>query len=487
MRKTLLLLLPFLFFYLVGFAQRFQQYNSGTLYGSFENPSQAAFIPDSSRQFASNFFVPNFYINSYLKGNAQATLKSRAFLGYYNNKNLEIGQGRLNPTHADLNVYVFMFKAYTSSNGKQEIGVSYQVRADGRANVTDETIALFNGSPSFTQPNYTNVFNSNGSYEAYHQFSATYREQVTKNFSVGVKLSALLGVAYNKIDITGSSIQFSREPGNTNGYYNNAEWGLAGSFRSNFLPGEFNVHKKIESFQNPGAAISIGMTYVAPGGIILQGNLRDLGFIRWRARGGTFIDNFDNRTTPAHIIGLTTPNRESNVVNSLGDMVNAAPVYTSFNAPITGYADFSAAKKFMFGDDLTYTPTLIVSKQTFSQNLGGAWVNNVKYKSVGATVSGIYNYKTFDLGLQLAYQTPNAEFFIGSEQLTRSLNFLNASSGNNLSAVNNSAAYSGAGVYLGFSLKFGRLIERWRNETYSPTGGEQGPLGKAWTRIFHTN
>lgn len=484
--KKILLLFILTLFHLTVFAQRFQQYNSGTLYGSFENPSQAAFIPDSSRQFASNFFIPNFYANSYLKGNIQTTLKSRTFLGYYNNDNLQIGQGHMNPAHADVNVYVFMFKAFASSNGKQEIGVSYQVRADGRANVTDETVALFNGSPSFTSPNYVNVFNSKGSYEAYHQFSATYREQVTKDFSIGVKLSALLGIAYNKINITNSSISFNRDLGNTSNYYDNAYWALAGTYRSTYEPGEFNVHKKVESFQNPGAAISIGMTYIAPGGIILQGNLRDLGFIRWRAKGGAYIDNFDNSANPAYITGLRTPQRETNVINSLSDVVSTQPTYTSFNAPITGYIDLSAAKKFGFGDDFTYTPTLIVSKQTFSENLGGAWVNNVQYKSVGASLSGIYNYKTFDLGLQLTYKTPNAEFFIGSEQLTKSFSLLSASN-SNLSAINQSSSYTGAGIYLGFSLKVGRLIQRWRNETYSTSGGEQGPLGRAWTRIFNSN
>ena len=53
------------------FAQQFSQYNTGTLYDSFENPSQRAFIPDSSKQYAFNLLIPNFNGNFTFSGDEQ--------------------------------------------------------------------------------------------------------------------------------------------------------------------------------------------------------------------------------------------------------------------------------------------------------------------------------------------------------------------------------------------------------------------------------
>jgi hypothetical protein len=68
--KKLLLLLLIIAPYKI-FAQRFSQYHTNTLYDSFENPAQRAFIPDSSKKYAFNLFIPNFSSDVYLTGNAQ--------------------------------------------------------------------------------------------------------------------------------------------------------------------------------------------------------------------------------------------------------------------------------------------------------------------------------------------------------------------------------------------------------------------------------
>src|ERR1700760_2527827 len=86
-----------------GFSQQFSQYNTGTLYDSFENPSQKSFITDSSRRYASNFFVPNFNANFFLTGDAQSTLVSRAFGGKYDNSALQIGAGKYNYANVSAN------------------------------------------------------------------------------------------------------------------------------------------------------------------------------------------------------------------------------------------------------------------------------------------------------------------------------------------------------------------------------------------------
>lgn len=456
---------------LSGFAQRFAQYNTGTLYDSFENPSQAAFIPDSSRQFAINV-IPNFNANLYVKGNAQYTLKSRLFLGRYNNDAFTVGQNNYNNALVNANVYVGMIRMFTSLSGKQEVGLSYQIKGSGRGHVTDETVSLFSGLDEFKQGQNSNVFNNKAFYEAYHQFSINYREKVTRNFSVGAKLSLLSGIGYNNLDIQESNL-------NVNQAANTASWRLRGVFQSTYRLGEFRKRDLLPTFQHPGAAVSLGATYIAPGGIILQGNLKDLGFIRWGANALTY--NFNRANT---ITGRTPAEFERNVENALTNIIETRPSAGAFYKPIVGRAEFSAAKKFQLGS-IGYLPTLIVSKQVYGFGTAGAWVNQIQFDNLSTSLSGILNEdKLFDLGLQFMYKSPNFDFFVGSEQLTRSFNLLSASKENE-DAITKSMSHSGGSLYLGFSFKFGKRIERWKNDSYYYNGSEQGPLGRAWNKAFN--
>lgn len=466
------------FFSLSAYAQRFAQYNTGTLFDSFENPSQAAFIPDSSRNIAFNFLVPNFMVNTYLQGNTQYSLKSRLFLGRYNNEAITVGQGQYNNVMANVNVYLGMLKLYTSAGGRQEIGVSYQIKANGRGHVTDETVALFNGIQKFTENNYADIFNNKAFYESFHQFSATYREKVTQNFSVGIKLSLLSGIAYNNLNITESGLNIV-DRGTFTPPAGAADWRLKGTFQSTYDLGKFSKHDLLPTFKNIGLAGSIGATYIAPGGIIVQGNLKDLGFIRWAGDATTYT--FNNTT---RVEGLNTTKREVNVSNALTRLIEKMPETKPFTKPIVGRAELSAAKKFQFGT-ITYLPTAIVSRQVYGLGTAAALVNNVQFGAFGTALSGIVNEdKLFDLGLQFMYKTPNFEFFIGSEQLTRSMNLYSAS-GDNEDAITKTMSHSGGNIYLGFSFKFGKKIERWKTESYYYNGSEQGPLGRAWRKNFN--
>ena len=458
-----------------GFAQRFAQYNTGTLFDSFENPSQGAFIPDSSRNIAFNFLVPNFNVNAYLQGNAQTTLKNRLFLGAYNNAAITVGQNQFNNAQANVNVYLGMLKMFTSLSGKQEVGVSYQIKANGRGHISDETVAIFNGLDEFN-PNtlYNGIFNNNAFYESYHQFSTTYREKITQNFSFGVKLSLLSGIAYNNININQSSL------GNVNEAANTASWMLGGIYQSTYTQGEFRKRDLLPNFKSPGLAISIGATVIAPAGIIVQGNLKDLGFIHWGGKNANTY-NFNGTTL---LDARNSSSREERISDALTSLIEKSPVQGSFTKPIVGRAELSAGKKFQFGP-VTYLPTAIVSAQVYGAGTAAALVNNVQFGGFETTLSGIYNEdKLFDLGLQLMYKTPNVEFFVGSEQLTRSLNLYKANN-DNIDAINKPMSHSGASVYLGFSFKIGRLIERWKNDSYYPNGNEQGPLGRAWNNAFN--
>jgi hypothetical protein len=93
--KNFLLAVCFLFISVETFGQQFSQYNTGTLYDSFENPAQASFVPDTSRKLAFNFFIPNFNSNLYVTGNGQVPLKSRAFSGTYENTSLTLANAAL--------------------------------------------------------------------------------------------------------------------------------------------------------------------------------------------------------------------------------------------------------------------------------------------------------------------------------------------------------------------------------------------------------
>src|SRR5437879_6955614 len=103
--KKLLLIFCLLFIAAKGFSQQFSQYNTGTLYDSFENPSQRSFVPDTSKMYAFNFLIPNFNTGFYLSGNAQSSLVSRAFGSKYNNSALQIGTGKYNYANAYANAY----------------------------------------------------------------------------------------------------------------------------------------------------------------------------------------------------------------------------------------------------------------------------------------------------------------------------------------------------------------------------------------------
>src|ERR1700704_4000246 len=110
--KKILLVLCLLLFTVKIFAQQFSQYNTGTLYDSFENPSQRAFVPDTSKTYAFNFLVPNFNVNFLLTGNAQTSVVSRIFTGKFNNSALTLGNGSFNNGNLNANAYWGMFKLF---------------------------------------------------------------------------------------------------------------------------------------------------------------------------------------------------------------------------------------------------------------------------------------------------------------------------------------------------------------------------------------
>lgn len=462
-------------------AQQFSQYNTGSLYDSFENPSQRAFIPDSSRAIAFNFLIPSFDANLYLTGRAQRSLKNRGFLGDYNNSSLAIpGKGGLNHFNVGANAYWIMLKFYTNLSGDVEMGFSAQSRVESKGLLTDESILFFSGPQNFPADNYDNIFNNHYKLQIYDQLSYTYRERINKEVAFGFKLSYLSGVQYAKIDVDNSAVQFNRVQ-DQNGE-ESATVAMQGRYYHSYVPGRLTGRDFLPNFRNPGASITMGANYRTEDGITIQGNVKDLGFIHWSKRS-TIID-FNNSTT---INGINANNREDSIYNAAYKLVTNNGTVGSFSTKTNAKAELSVTKNYWLDDEKTfkYFPTVIAQKELFYPGFTGAMVNSVQKNNLVATLSATYDdYKLFNLGLQFMVKSPNAEFFLGTERLVNT-GRLTLAALNNTTQINHVGNYTGADIFFGFSLKFGRVIEHPMNASYMPMG-EKGFFGRLFGRIFKT-
>jgi hypothetical protein len=472
--KRILLVFCVLFAAVKGFSQQFSQYNTGTLYDSFENPSQRSFIPDTSKQYASNFFIPNLNANLFLTGDAQSTVVSRIFGGKYNNTALQIGPGNINNAHVNANVYAFMLKDFISLNGDVEMGFFAEARAEGRGSVTDESVALLNGPAAFANNTYDNIFNNHYYYQTYDAIGISYREKINKQVSFGIKLSALLGIQYTKLNIDESHINFD-------GFNDAAVLSLRGKYYFSQGPGKLDSRSFLPTTRSPGAQISIGTSYRTDDGITFQGNIKDLGFIHWYSNSTVY--NFDGSGT---IMGLSSTKREDNIYNTMIDIARSGATTGSFTSPTDGKFELSATKTYYLDDDkeFKYYPTLIASKELFYNGYTGAMVNRFQYKNYNVSLTGSYdNLNLFGFGMQFMIKSNNLEFFIGSERLFQTVSLAMAS-GNSSSYTNGS--YTGADFFMGFALKFGQVIEHPLNSSTMPNG-EKGFFGRLYNRLFKTN
>ncbi|MGI4022750.1 MAG: hypothetical protein ACRYFA_14695, partial [Janthinobacterium lividum] len=176
-------------------------------------------------------------------------------------------------------------------------------------------------------------------------------------------------------------------------------------------------------------------------------------------------------------IAVTREN--DNRILTEADSVTSTNLSThAFFAPVNGKADLAVSKKLaVFTADFYYTPTLIVSKNLFYDGLTGAFVNHFTYKNLWFTALASYNdLQIWNAGVQIMFKSPNAEFFIGTEQLFKSTRFFNL--------ADNSYKSSGVSAFVGFSAKFGWMIEHPANASYIPMGNERGFFSKMWLRIF---
>jgi len=479
MKKSLLVCCLFLAT-IKAFGQQFALYNTGTLYDSFENPSQRAFVPDTSKQFAFNFLIPNFGANFLFSGHGQQALISRAFHSYYNTANLVTGAGNYNHIKVNANDYIFMFKVYTSEDGDQEMGIALNTRLEGRGIATDESISFFNGFTKFPQNAYANIFNDNYHVQAYHQLSLTYKEQIDKRLSVGVKLSALAGLYYNEMNITQSSVTFNRAQ-------DQARLALTGDFKTNDQSNKSGFDQIFPVLVNPGAAISLGVTYLDHNGYKWQGNVKNLGFISWSSTsrtntyaGTTLINNF------------SSADREGIIKGSIDSLRQSGQRYHGFVSPTNGLLEISVNKSYWLDEEgkIKFSPTLIGSKELCYNGFTAALNAPVQFGKHGVALTSTYDeLKLFNIGLQYLFKADNAEFFIGSERIFATGSFINAAlkdgQGPQTQYTTPLKPYTGMDFYIGASFKFGRLVEHRMNSSgIGPAGEDRGLLGRIWHGLF---
>ncbi|MDB5137368.1 MAG: hypothetical protein JWP37_3971 [Mucilaginibacter sp.] len=472
--KRILLVFCLLLFAVKGFSQQFSQYNTGTLYDSFENPSQKSFWTDTSKMYAFNFLVPNLNGSFFLTGDAQSTLVSRAFGGKYNNAALQIGSGKYSTAGINANAYSIMFKMFNSLNGDVETGFFIETKAEGKGSISDESIALLNGPTAFANNIYDNVLNNHYYYQVYNSIGFSYREKLSKQLAIGFKISALMGIDYTKMDVYESHINFDKAN-------DAASISLRGKYQVSQGPGKLDTRSFLPTLRSPGAALSIGTSYLTDEGITFQANIKDLGFIHWYSN--SFTSNF-NATKTA--VGLSASKREDSIYNTIHNIAISGQKGGSFTSATDGRFELSATKSYWLDDNTTikYLPTLIASKELLYSGFTGAFVNRFQYNNYNVSLTASYdNLNLFNFGTQFMIKSYNGEFFIGTERLLQTATLAGAHS--NPTAYSN-GSFTGADFFLGFSLKFGPVIEHPMNASTIPNG-EKGFFGRLYNRLFKTN
>ncbi|MBE7175170.1 MAG: hypothetical protein INR69_02125 [Mucilaginibacter polytrichastri] len=459
-------------------AQRYILQNTGTLYDSFENPAQRAFIPDSSRYLAFNFLIPNGGADIFIKGNAQGTIKTRLLADHYrwDSRYLTIGEGNYTRVGAYANEYIVMAKLFGKVGSNSEYGFSIQARADGYARLSDESFVLFDDYKRFPENRYENIFNDRFYHQAWSQISFTYKEDLSKYAGIGIKLSALSGTVYSNLNIRRSSLTI--DPAEKY-----LDISMGGTYVTSFAASRFENRTLYPRFTNPGAAVTFGGWVKEPEtGITFQGNVKDLGFIHWR-QDSAMVSEFNRSRRVEDIEGN---GQESNILKGVMTILQSRPVQNSFTRPIDSRFEGMMSKPFYFTGDksLIYKPTVILSKHFFDNRFNAAVLNQLTYHNVSGTISTtIDNNSVFAVGGQFMIKSPNVDFFIGSESLYESYQGTKAIAGSNTARAHNFRSYSGASFFFGFAAKFGNIIETPPNASYIPMG-EKGFFGKLWNRWF---
>lgn len=431
-------------------AQQYGLFNTKTMFDGFENTAQKTFVLDYSRQYASNFFVPNLTINANTDGNDQL-FRLLARTGLSTTKDSLSQNKYLNMLLQSPNIYLFNYKIFKSYKYHKELGFSWQLRTDVEFNYNKESLDILDNyktNPGYINTPLANSFNSFDRVQSYHQFSLSYRENYNKKLAFGAKFSILSGVLYNSLNLANTSFIF--DP-----VQNEIRMALQGNFRTSFVEGSKLSNKSfLPSFKNPGLAISLGTTYTAKSGVFIMANIKDLGFIKWKE---TALQEFDQPVRITSAAERDVAYLENRIA---AEVANPKDDNTSFYSPINSRADFLISKPYG-----RYTPSFILSKNLLFKGGDATLVNRFNFNNFSASVSPSYNLANiFLLGAQAMYQTPNFEVYLGTNNVLNTMDQtkINKHNGGIGSGYNSLAVYAGVGI------KFGYFVEHPQNSSYMP-------------------
>ena len=450
-------------------AQLYSLNNSGTLYDSFENPVQITSTKDQSRKYAFNMLFPAIGNSVFFDGEANTAFKTMLFKQRINASGIgNIGEARMNNLYSISNNYLLMFKIFKSVKYKRELGFAFQLRSESNLNATNETYAILDNYGLFSKDNYDNILNGNGYSQTYSQSSITYRENYDKKWAFGGKLSLLNGIAYVKGDVSRTTLNIDR-------VNNIITQTIVGNGFSSFGTEIPNKKQLIPNFKNPGLSVNLGTSYTSPQGLYLSGHIKDLGFIKWNKNSSAF--NFDETVK---VFKANADNLSERIYDKFILMLAANQTSQSITTATNARVEFLASKTFDF-----YKPNLIVAKNVFERDGAIALINNFNLNIWNVSLNGIYDLRQgFNFGSQFMVKAPNVEFYVGSEKIFPTTRFV---SGLSKSDPNIGTNPTQADIYMGFSLKFGKMMQHFTNADEIPgiTDGDQGkgvknPNAKGW-------
>ncbi|WP_207423486.1 DUF5723 family protein [Desertivirga brevis] len=439
--------------------QHWGLFNTGTLYDSFENPAQKAFIADTSKRIAFNFLIPTGGLSVAGRGPADNTIRQLFYSGPLDTKGLDNNSTQYNRIFADQNIYLGMLRIFKTVKYNREFGLSWQVKTEGDYAITNQTFTTFQNPLVEDKTYYKNTLNDYGKAQSYHQFSLTYREDYNKRLAFGAKLSYLSGMLFSKLSISQSELAIDQDAQVFNA-------SLKGYYLTNFLYNNFSKRSLIPHIQNPGLALSAGFNYRTLSGLYILGNIKDLGFIMWRKTPYKYT--IDEQIS----IDASSPKDiDKQLTESLKDDVLKDPTNERFTSSINGKAQILLSKTYD-----RYQPNLILSKNLFNQYGNAVLVNNYNYRAWKFSLTSGYDFRgIFELGGQIMYKKPNVEFFLGSDRLFKTIALSNGISAmqadladRRQNDIPKGKGYTGASAYLGFALKFGKVLYHWQNSSEIP-------------------
>lgn len=431
-------------------AQQFSLYGTGTLWDSFENPSQKAFELDISRQFASNFLFLNSGANANFSGPGKAAVKNSIL--YENGLSytpLDVDSRQFNRFNVSTNNYLLMFRLLKTVKYQRELGFSWQTRAETQGILHNQALIIFKTRTDSSLNGVMQYLDRKGKdqlsttdieAQSYHQIGFTYKEQYNKRFSYGVKLSYLSGIAQNSLKVSSAELI----PG-TNTF------NVDGDLKSSYNYHDIDRGYITPGFKNPGMSLSLSGNFKLKNGVYVLTNLKDIGFIRWSKN--------------------SYRNNESIDINPLGDSndqldyIQNSLVKQHYTTLINGKAEALVNKEIGF-----FKPSLLISKSLFNHSGDIVLINSYNYKALNLSVSGAYNLNEYyQFGAQVMLKSPNVEFFIGSDNILQSYTSTVLLTQNEESRKENfNEGIAGAAAYIGFALKFGRIVSHPQNENYIP-------------------